>query len=99
MKKVVLTPGWNGGFYQIEGKQISFKKGRTYNANINGTDVVCFVKTTHDYDSDHGHRYDWNRQDLYFNVSVLGIITEIPALPYIQKGLFLINEESLFIGN
>ena len=31
MKKVVLAPGWNGGSYQIEGKQISFKKGRTYN--------------------------------------------------------------------
>ena len=87
MKKVVLAPGWYGGSYQIEGKQISFKKERTYNANINGTDVVCFVKTTHDYDSDHGHRYDWNREDLYFNVMVFCIMMEISALPYIEKGL------------
>lgn len=91
MKKVVLAPGWNGGSYQIEGKQISFKKGRTYNANINGIDVVCFVKTIHDCDSDHGHRYDWNRQDLYFNVSVFGIVMQLEALPYIEQGLLEIN--------
>ena len=49
--------------------------------------LYCFVKTTHDYDSDHGHRYDWNREDLYFNVTVFGIMMEIEALPYIEKGL------------
>ena len=93
MSVINYVNGWNGGHYTADGKPISFKKKTTYNTVINGTPVVCFVKTIHDYDSDHGHRYDWNREDLYFNVSVLGIITEIPALPYIQKGLFLINEE------
>lgn len=62
-------------------------KKTTYNTVINGTPVVCFVKTIHDYDSDHGHRYDWNREDLYFNVTVFGIMMEIEALPYIEKGL------------
>lgn len=95
MKKVTYSPGWNGGCYQIDGKNISFKKNKTYNTTINGVDVVCFVKTIHDYDSDHGHRYDWNRQDLYFNVSVFGIVSEMPALSYIEKGLLLINEEEI----
>ena len=33
-----------------------------------------------------------HREDLYFNVSIFGIVSEIPALPYIEAGLlFLID--------
>ena len=87
MSIINYVNGWNGGHYTADGKPISFKKKSTYNTVINGTPVVCFVKTIHDYDSDHGHRYDWNREDLYFNVMVFGIMMEISALPYIEKGL------------
>ena len=95
MSTINYVNGWNGVHYTADGKPISFKKNKTYNTTINGVDVVCFVKTIHDYDSDHGHRYDWNRQDLYFNVSVFGIVSEMPALPYIEKELLLINEEEI----
>ena len=91
MAKVTYQGGWNGGSYSVDGKPFAFKKKVVYNTIINGHPVPCFVQTIHSYDSDHGHRYDWSREDLYFNVSVFGIVIQLEALPYIEQGLLEIN--------
>ena len=64
------------------------KAKRNKKKKVSHANKICpRCQSSLDKCGEHDHHYDWNRGDLYFNVMVFGITTEIPALPYVEKSL------------
>lgn len=57
-------PGWNGGFYTIDGKPFNTKERPEAVITVDGEEHEAIYKDTTGSDYDHGHNYDWKLVDI-----------------------------------